>query len=193
MGPDISEFRSTTRRHTSSSSTCNCRSSSVPTLLSIGYVGELGRHAEIWRLPENQATNLLYAATPPLTLGGTDSSGILPGFPYLKTLGLTEANNWGTTAYNGLQTSFVRRFNKGLTVNVNYTWSTRCPTSTATLACRHISPRRRPASLIPPTARGASAPRNVFGFQQYAWGNDLLDTPIASPGALTISSRSASP
>jgi hypothetical protein len=148
-------------------------------VISVGYVGELGRHAEINGSPENQPTNPFYAAAPPLTLGGTTPLGVLPGFSYLKTVGLTEANNWGTSAYNGLQASFVRRFNKGLTVNANYTWS-KTMSDINSNACV-TSYFATPTPCFVDTTNGAgpttTAPRNVFGFQNYAWGNDLLDTP----------------
>ena len=92
-------------------------------VVTIGYVGELGRHAEVRNLPQNQVTNPTLATTPPLTVGGTTPLGVLPGFAWTKSLNLTESNNWGTSAYEGLQTSFVRRFSNGLTVNLNYVWS----------------------------------------------------------------------
>ena len=146
-------------------------------VVSVGYVGELGRHAEINGAPENQPTNPLLAGTPPLTLGGTTPLGTLPGFAYLKTVGLTEANNWGTSAYNGLQASFVRRFSHGLTTNVNYTWSKTMSDINSNACVSSYFATPTPCFVDTSNGTGATAPAHVFGFQHYAWGNDLLDTP----------------
>jgi hypothetical protein len=146
-------------------------------VINIGYVGELGRHAEINGAPENQPTNPTLAATPPLTLGGNTALGVLPGFSYLKTVSLTEANNWGTSAYEGLQTSFVRRFNNGLTVNASYTWSHTMSNINSNACVSSYFATPTPCFVDTSKGQGTtvSAPRNVYGFHDYAWGNDVLD------------------
>ena len=144
-------------------------------VVQIGYVGELGRHAEVRNLPQNQVTEPSLSSTPPLTVGGQTPLGILPGFPLLKSLTLTESNNWGTTAYHGLQTSFVRRFNKGLTVNVNYTWSHTMSNINNFACVSSYFAAQTPCLVDTSNGTGASAPRQVFNFPQYAWGNDSLD------------------
>jgi hypothetical protein len=144
-------------------------------VVNIGYVGELGRHAEVRNLPENQPTNPGLASTPPLTLGGTTPLGMLPGFSYLKSLTLTESNNWGTSAYEALQTSFVRRFNRGLTVNFNYVWS-RTMSNINNFGCvASYFATPTPCFVDTSNGTGSSAPRQVFNFPQYAWGNDTQD------------------
>lgn len=156
-------------------------------VLSVGYVGELGRHAEINGLSENQPTQPTIAgnpaaALPPLTVGGTTPLGVLQGYSYLKTVSMTVANNWGTSAYQGLQTSFVRRFNQGLTVNVNYTWSHTMSDITNTACISSYFATMTPC-LVDTTngaagtnsAAAIAAARPVFGFQHYGWGNDPLD------------------
>jgi hypothetical protein len=81
-----------------------------PNVLTIGYVGVLGRH-----LPETindinePALNALNVR--PL-------AGVLPG---LNGVGWLVSG--GVSSYNGLQTSFQRRYNKGLTLNFNYTYA----------------------------------------------------------------------
>lgn len=144
-------------------------------VIDIGYVGELGRHAEVNGAPENQPTNPTLAATPPLTLGGNTPLGVLPGFSYLKTVGLTEANNWGTSAYQGLQTSFVRRFNAGLTVNVNYTWSHTMSNLDSNTCVSSYFATPTPCFIDSSNGVSAASPKLVYGFQKYAWGNDSLD------------------
>jgi hypothetical protein len=146
-------------------------------VVTIGYVGELGRHAEINGLPENQPTEPSLAATPPLTLGGTTPLGVLPGFAYMKTVSMTVANNWGTSAYQGLQATFVRRFNSGLTVNLNYTWSHTMSDITSTACVSSYFATRTPCLVDTSNGTGSSAPKDEYGFQQYGWGNDPLDTP----------------
>jgi hypothetical protein len=144
-------------------------------VVTIGYVGELGRHAEVRNLPQNQVTNPGLSSTPPLTLGGTTPLGVLPGFPWTKSLNLTESNNWGTSAYEGLQTAFVRRFNSGLTVNVNYVWSHTMSNvnNFACISSYYATPT--PCLVDTSNGTGSSAPRSVFNFPQYAWGNDPQD------------------
>lgn len=144
-------------------------------VINIGYVGELARHAEVRNLPENQPTEPSMAGTPPLTVGGSTPLGELPGFADLKTFTLTESNNWGVSAYEGLQTSFVRRFNKGLTVNFNYTWSHIMSdvNSSACVASYFATPT--PCFVDTSNGTGATPARAVVGFPQYAWGNDSQD------------------
>lgn len=146
-------------------------------VVNIGYVGELGRHVEVNGAPENQPTNPTLAATPPLTLGGTTPLGVLPGFPWLKTISLTEANNWGTSAYQGLQTSFIRRFSNGLTANVNYTWSHTMSNINSNVCVSSYFATPTPCFIDTSNGKGTSvsAPNLVYGFQKYAWGNDVLD------------------
>ena len=144
-------------------------------VISIGYVGELGRHAEVNGAPENQPTEPSLSGTPPLTLGGVTPLGTLAGYPYLKTVSMTEANNWGTSAYEGLQASFVRRFNKGLTVNFNYTWSHTMSDINSNACVSSYFATQTPCLVDSSNGTGATAPRQVFGFEQYAWGNDPLD------------------
>lgn len=144
-------------------------------VIDIGYVGELGRHAEINGAPENQPTNPTLVATPPLTLGGQTPLGVLPGFSYLKTVSLTEANNWGTSAYQGLQTSFVRRFNAGLTVNVNYTWSHTMSNLDSNTCVSSYFATPTPCFIDSSNGVSAANPKLFYGFQKYAWGNDSLD------------------
>ncbi|HTZ47990.1 MAG TPA: carboxypeptidase regulatory-like domain-containing protein, partial [Verrucomicrobiae bacterium] len=172
-------------------------------VLSVGYVGELGRHAEINGLSENQPTepsvinpatglpvNPAVATAQPLTQGGNTPLGVLQGYPYMQTVGMTVANNWGTSAYEGLQTSFVRRFSQGLTVNVNYTWSHMMSNITNTNACvssyfATMTPcfvdttNGEYSATADKTAAdeilAEAAAKKEYGFQQYNWGNDPLD------------------
>jgi hypothetical protein len=82
-------------------------------VVTLGYVGQLGRHAFVGYSPNHISNNLQNSVDPLAT-----------SFPWLAKTSITEVNApWGTTSYNSLQATFVRRFNKGLTVSANYTWS----------------------------------------------------------------------
>ena len=82
-------------------------------VLTVGGVTELGRHAP-------KMLNLQALSNP-------GQNGVLPlstQFPWLaKTASISEYGVYGATAYEALQSTFVRRFNEGLTVSVNYTWA----------------------------------------------------------------------
>jgi hypothetical protein len=105
-----------------------------PNVLSVGYVGNIGQH-----LPElfndinvPTAAQVLasasdatpYDAPRPLGQGYTGEggqvktgSGLLPNVGQVKWL-----SSGGISNYSGLQTSFQRRFTKGLAFDANYTW-----------------------------------------------------------------------
>jgi hypothetical protein len=75
-------------------------------------------------LPANPTENT--ATTLPMVVGGNSYAfGALNGYPYFSTTstGASEEANIGTSFYNALQTSLVRRFSHGLTVNFNYVYS----------------------------------------------------------------------
>ena len=172
-------------------------------VVTVGYVGALGRHTNYAggvgtiSIPQNQDANAFEVSQgPPLTLGGaTASFGTLPGFPYLSKTSLTEQSIEGLSSYHGLQTSLVRRFSHGLTVNVNYTWShtmdnteggTTCVDSefAATAYC-WVDISKGATQIVtaanPLTANScsanASACRPELGWQQYGRGNSTQDTP----------------
>ncbi len=82
----------------------------------IGYVGNIGQHLPEsidninQPLPFNAVTNPGGSARP---LAGSLPN--LSGVSYLATEGISN--------YNALQTSFQRRFTKGLAIDANYTWA----------------------------------------------------------------------
>ena len=62
--------------------------------MSVGYVGEIGRHVEAFDTGENQnlAANPTQNVTGlPLTVGGQSDAGlgVLQGYPYLKTVSVS--------------------------------------------------------------------------------------------------------
>jgi hypothetical protein len=86
-------------------------------VLNVGYVGTLGRRL-LWQDNINQPIPSLRPepfGTPP------------PPLVYATQLPLAGSiqrdSNMATNSYNSLQTSFERRYSKGLTVNLNYTWA----------------------------------------------------------------------
>jgi hypothetical protein len=101
-------------------------------VISVGYVGQRGVHvaplnsATNQNLPANPTENAANGATLPMVLGGSSYAfGPLAGYPYFNSTGTgaSEEANIGTSFYNALQTSLVRRFSHGLTLNFNYVWS----------------------------------------------------------------------
>jgi hypothetical protein len=82
-------------------------------VVTLGYVGQLGRHAFLGYSPNHISNNLQNSVQPLATT-----------FPWLAKSTVTEVNvPWGTSSYNSLQATFIRRFSGGLTVSANYTWS----------------------------------------------------------------------
>jgi hypothetical protein len=162
-------------------------------VINIGYVGEIGRHVQRFDSSENQnlATNPSENITGlPLTVGGTSDAGFgtLQGYPYLKTVSVSLPEQGGTSFYNGLQASFVRRFSRGLTGNFNYVWSHILDNNNGNAACvvsdfatpepcfYDLSNGAGPslAAATSPTACSAEPTqcRSVLGWQVADWGTD---------------------
>jgi hypothetical protein len=82
----------------------------------IGYVGNIGQH-----LPES--INNINQPLPfnPITNPGGSARPLNGPLPNLS--GISYLGTEGVSNYNGLQTSFQRRFTRGLALDVNYTWS----------------------------------------------------------------------
>ena len=100
-------------------------------VLTIGYVGNIGQHLPEsinninQPLPFNVITNPGGAARP---LDATFIAAFNAANPTTPTKssplgGFSYLNSGGVSNYNGLQTSFQRRFTKGLAVDANYTWA----------------------------------------------------------------------
>ncbi len=88
-----------------------------PNVFTIGYVGNIGQH-----LP--QTINNINQPAPfnPLTAATSASNPRLFGqLPNLGGVGWLSSE--GISNYNSLQTSFQRRFTKGLAFDANYTWA----------------------------------------------------------------------
>jgi hypothetical protein len=90
-------------------------------VVTIGYVGSVGRHLPVVLNDINVPDPL----TAPASLRGPDgrfavrpTAAILPG---LGSVG--EYESAGSSSYNSLQVSFQRRYSDGLTVAANYTYS----------------------------------------------------------------------
>ena len=93
-------------------------------VIQIGYVGELGRHnggrPNFAGIVNNQESIALQTAG----VGGTPLGNPLAAqYPWLNSSAPNPLMAWGSSSYHALQTSLVRRFKDGLTVNVNYTWA----------------------------------------------------------------------
>ena len=90
-------------------------------VITVGYVGEMGRHLAVQYLP-NHISNYLQNGVAPLATQ----------YPWLaKTMITDNYAPWGTSSYNSLQVAFVRRFANGLTVQANYTWAHQLTNSNA--------------------------------------------------------------
>ncbi len=83
-------------------------------VLTIGYVGNIGQH-----LPETiNDINVPKPFNPASSSGARPLSTILPNLG-----GVNFLQSEGVSNYNALQTSFQRRFTKGLAFDANYTWA----------------------------------------------------------------------
>ena len=83
-------------------------------VLTIGYVGNIGQH-----LPET-----INDINVPKPFNPATSNGARPlsaNLPLLSGVGFLQSE--GVSNYSALQTSFQRRFNKGLSFDANYTWA----------------------------------------------------------------------
>ncbi|MGA8027073.1 MAG: hypothetical protein WB992_07995 [Bryobacteraceae bacterium] len=82
-------------------------------VLSVGGVGELGRHLLYQPDFDTPAPPGPGNPTPPYVYASQ-----LPG-----VTAIASNQNWATSNYYALQTSFVHRYGSGLTLNANYTWA----------------------------------------------------------------------
>jgi len=172
-------------------------------VVNVGYVGQIGRHvaplnsATNQNLPANPYENQPGGVTLPMVMGGsTQNFGLLPGFAYFNSTGTgaSEEANIGTSFYNALQTSFVRRFSKGLTVNFNYVWSHMLDNVDGSRACvlsvfatpepcwYDLSkgtglglPTPTTAGITPGSCTAALQCEPVYGWQRGDWGNGAQD------------------
>jgi Carboxypeptidase regulatory-like domain len=172
-------------------------------VVTLGWIGQIGRDVA----PLNSATNQNLPANPsenksggvalPMVVGGDSYMfGELPGFSYFNSTstGASEEANIGTSFYNAMQATLVRRFNNGLTVNLGYTWSHMLDNVDGSRACIlsvFASPEPcfydrsngtgaglpAPATATPLdcTNAGISSCQNVFGWQRGDWGNGAQD------------------
>ena len=85
-------------------------------VMTIGYVGNIGQH-----LPES--LNDINQPKPfnPITDPGGSARPLSGVLPNLSSISYLESE--GISNYNSLQTSFQRRFTKGMAFDANYTWS----------------------------------------------------------------------
>jgi len=86
---------------------------------SIGYVGSLARHLEVFP-GSNQVSKILPPGT---NTHATSSPGVGLYIPYPDfSQGASFAATEGSSAYHSLQATFERRFSAGLNFNANYTF-----------------------------------------------------------------------
>jgi hypothetical protein len=101
----------------------------LDSVLDVSYVGTVGSHLLQRRnlnapaygaayLAQNQDPTLAPSATPGATALPTDFLRPFQGFGQIQYIEPASSSN-----YHSLQTSLQRRFNKGLLLGVNYTWS----------------------------------------------------------------------
>ncbi len=86
-----------------------------PNVFTLGYVGNIGQH-----LP--QSINSINQPTPfnPITNPAASARPLSVQLPNLS--GVSYIDSEGVSNYNALQTSFQRRFTRGLAFDANYTW-----------------------------------------------------------------------
>jgi hypothetical protein len=84
-------------------------------VVTVGYVGNIGQH-----LPESINNINQPAPFNPITNPAGSARPLNSQLPNLS--GVSFIQSEGISNYNGLQTSFQRRFTKGLAFDANYTW-----------------------------------------------------------------------
>ncbi|HKQ86604.1 MAG TPA: carboxypeptidase regulatory-like domain-containing protein [Candidatus Acidoferrales bacterium] len=176
-------------------------------VFTLGYVGQIGRHIS----PLNNGTNQNVAANPtqsapgnatlPLVTGGQSAYGygFVPGHPWAaNSFGVTEEGALGTSVYNAMQATLVRRFHNGLTVNVGYTWTHMTDNVAGPRSCvvsmfgpyepcfldeaaglgENLDYQSASFPLVTSCAAEANnACHNVFGWQHSDWGNSAQNVP----------------
>jgi hypothetical protein len=100
---------------------------------SVGYVGTQGRRLQV-HVGNNSVRQLL-------PLGLNAQNYIM--FPDFARGGVSENASWGTSDYNGLQTTFERRFSGGLQFLANYTWS-KCRSDARSILSNNVGGYRAP-------------------------------------------------
>jgi hypothetical protein len=85
-----------------------------PNVLTVGYVGNIGQHLA-------ETINDINVPTPAQIQAGHNVRPLSTLLPNLSTVNWLQSE--GVSNYNGLQTSFQRRFSSGLAFDANYTWS----------------------------------------------------------------------
>ena len=101
--------------------------------ISAGYVGTQGRHLQV-HVGDNSVREIVPTALNP--------QNYIP-FPDFARNGITDNASWATSDYNGLQTTFERRFSGGLQLLANYTWS-KCRTDARSILNNNVGGYRAP-------------------------------------------------
>jgi hypothetical protein len=145
-------------------------------VITIGGVEEMGRHA-----PKGLSLNGI--SNPSQVVGGSNNPPLANAFPWLAKTTVTQNQTTSSDAYSSLQATFIRRFSKGLTTQVNYTWAHARAFSGG--ACTPtISPAfgNTPSVLNPCFYDNPASPGNPFqvnwynkGFSSSNTGNDVAD------------------
>jgi Carboxypeptidase regulatory-like domain len=89
-------------------------------VVEIGYVGELGRHNQFGSFPMSTINSTVESNT--LAAEGL-ASPLAAIYPWLNYDSISPQVYNQTSSFNALEAGFVRRFQNGLTANVNYTWA----------------------------------------------------------------------
>jgi len=139
-------------------------------IFTAGWVGEFGHHLgssfalNSFANYQQQAANVRPLAA--------------EGFAWWGGTAVTEEGNYGSSAYDALQSSFQRRLNNGLTINLSYTWAhalalsnTACtPYPALGYACFYDVPGK--TSVSGTTLTGQDQENSN---QKYGWGNSGQD------------------
>jgi outer membrane receptor protein involved in Fe transport len=130
-------------------------------VVTAGYVGNLGRHLPV--LPNINAKNNPSQTDFPLAATGSwMNTGMIVNM-------LTSASN---SYYNSGQFTFQRRYQKGLTATVNYTWAHAMNQGQAFVDRGGDCPRY---GCVEDNPSDTSNPHIVNGWQEYDLGNSDLD------------------
>jgi hypothetical protein len=177
-------------------------------IITVGYVGNLGRHLANYFNPNGPVAMDQYLLHPDLYLAylatgtkATDYAALTPTGGYLhpslnqytynpdgtvsniSTASLYEINSEATSKYNALQATFVRRSTKGLTTSINYTWAHLLNNGYLLNEGAGQNPTCVRAGCPMDTGNGST--RILEGPKDYDYGNGDLDVRHRISGVLT--------
>jgi hypothetical protein len=147
-------------------------------LVSVGYVGYVGRHLTSW-IDTNQPVDATAPYPYPqftLNSAGPDSGTVnttaVGGTTGVIAPAIMDIVSGGVDNYNGMRATFSRRAAKGVTASLNYQWAHAMGNASLMTEGNGMDPG---CSMGCPVDEGNGKIRMEDGYQQYDYGNSGLD------------------